>query len=377
VIAGARTRAVRTVCALAVCVAAARPGRANGADAPRLVTASQPDSDDVTLFLIGDGGVPHRGFEPVLAALKREASVPTGGQRVIVFLGDNIYPRGLPDSTDGGRAEAERRIRAQVTAAESSGATTIFIPGNHDWDAERNDGWQAIRREAQFVRGISHDSVLFLPANGCPGPAVFDAGKKVRLLLLDTQWWLHPGPKPAGSNDGCTAATTGAVVDSLRSGIASAGGRAVVVLAHHPIYSGGAHAEHWNIRDYIGSGPVILFRRILDSPQDFRSPVNTAMRADLQSAFVPLPPFIYASGHDHGLQVLSGSPGGPHRYLVSGAGAYEHLDPLRRIDRTLFEDHASGYMRLDFPRASGPVRLGVHVVDGKGNMREAYSDSIK
>lgn len=343
------------------------------------LTHQQPDSLDVALFLIGDAGVPHVGFEPVLAALQREAS-QTQGKSVIVFLGDNIYPRGLPDSTYlRERIESERRIAAQVVAAESSHAKTIFIPGNHDWDAERQDGLTAIRREGAFIRQLSHNTVLFLPANGCPGPAVFDAGTRVRLLLLDTQWWLQSGPKPTGPPgvSGCPAATCSDIVDSLRTDIATAAGRSVVVLAHHPIYSGGAHAEHWNIGDYLGSGPVILLRRMVNSAQDFRNPTNTQMRQALSSAFDPLPPLLYVSGHDHGLQVLTGNPSAhePLRYIVSGAGAYEHLDPTRSIDRTRWEARQSGYVRVDF-FTGGTARLMVHTVDGSGGTKEAYTEPL-
>ena len=343
--------------------------------------AQQPDSTDVALFLIGDAGVPRVGFEPVLAALQREAAT-SPGERVVVFLGDNIYPRGLPDSTYlAERVESERRLNAQVVAAESSHAKTIFIPGNHDWDAERSDGWAAVRREGAYVRAFSHNTVLFLPANGCPGPTVFDAGTRVRLLLLDTQWWLQQeGQKPEGppGTSGCPAATASDVVDSVRTDIATAGARFVVVLAHHPIYSGGAHAEHWNIGDYLGSGPVILLRRMVNSAQDFRSSVNTAMRQALSSAFDPLPPLLYVSGHDHGLQVLTGrqSAHEPLRYIVSGAGAYNHLDPTRRVDRTKWDARESGYVRIDFFRG-GTVRLAVRVVDEKGGTKDAYTETLQ
>ena len=340
---------------------------------------AQADSTDVSLFLIGDAGVPRVGFEPVLAALQHEVST-TPGERVIVFLGDNIYPRGLPDSTDlPGRIESERRITAQVVAAESSHAKTIFIPGNHDWDAERADGLTAVRREAAFIRQISHNTVLFLPANGCPGPTVFDAGTRVRLLLLDTQWWLQEGAKPQGSPraSGCAAATSADVVDSIRTDIATAGTRSVVVLAHHPIYSGGAHGEHWSLGDYIGSGPVILLRRMVNSAQDFRSNVNTTMRQTISSAFDPLPPLLYISGHDHALQVLTGRPSAhePLRYIVSGAGDYLHLDPVRRVDRTRWDAHESGYVRVDFYKG-GTARLAVHVVDEKAGTKEAYTETL-
>src|SRR5581483_10274419 len=129
--------------------------------------------------------------------------------------------------------------------------------------------------------------------------------------------------------------------------IATAGTRSVVVLAHHPIYSGGAHGEHWSLGDYIGSGPVILLRRMVNSAQDFRSNVNTTMRQAISSAFDPLPPLLYISGHDHALQVLTGQPSAhePLRYIVSGAGDYLHLDPVRRVDRTRWDAHESGLYR--------------------------------
>jgi hypothetical protein len=357
-----------------------------GAMLAAALTQQQPpqpppqDSLDVALFLIGDAGVPRVGFEPVLVALQREAAA-TQGKSVIVFLGDNIYPRGLPDSANlRERIESERRITAQVVAAESAHGKTIFVPGNHDWDAERQDGLAAIRREGAFIRQISRNSVLFLPANGCPGPAVFDAGTRVRLLLIDTQWWLQSGNKPQGSPgaSGCAAATSSDIVDSLRTDIATADARSVVVLAHHPIYSGGSHAEHWNIGDYLGSGPVILLRRMVNSAQDFRSSVNTAMRQALSSAFDPLPPLLYVSGHDHGLQILSGRPEKhePLRYIVSGAGAYEHLDPTpRNTDRTRWEARQSGYVRVDFFKG-GTAHLMVHTVDGSGGTKDAYSEAL-
>jgi len=77
---------------------------------------------DVTLFFIGDAGAPAAppDSEPVLVALR--AAVATAPRPVVVFLGDNVYPRGLPDSADAGRPEAERRLGAQLAVLRASGA---------------------------------------------------------------------------------------------------------------------------------------------------------------------------------------------------------------------------------------------------------------
>ena len=331
-------------------------------------SAGDPGPIDVTLYLIGDAGVPRQGFEPVLAALTREAGADSGGgtERVIVFLGDNIYPVGMPARNDPERGEAERRINDQM-AVSRTGARTIFVPGNHDWDAERAGGWDAIRREGEYIQRASGGRVLLLPAGGCPGPVVVDVGQRVRLVLLDTQWWLQHGPKPDSPSSGCATYTADGVSDSVHAALvgATAAGRVALILGHHPIESGGLHSGR---RFVVG-----LAQRLLRSDQDVYGPLNQAMRTALERAFTPTEPLVYASGHDHSLQVISDY--GRH-LLVSGAGAYGHLDAVHKIDSTHFDDRASGYMRLDFFR-SGQVRLGVHLVNAYGTIREAYTETWK
>jgi hypothetical protein len=333
-----------------------------GSGGPPVVHPAQPDTD-VTLFLIGDAGVPHPGFEPVLAALTREASAPSRAERVIVFLGDNIYPQGMPAADDPMRKESERRIDAQMAVAKS-GARTIFIPGNHDWDAERDGGWDAIRRQGEYIERASRGAVRLLPSGGCPGPAVVDVGARVRLVLLDTQWWLQHGPRPDSPGSGCATYTAQGVTDSLHAALvgATAAGRLAFVLTHHPLESGGQHSG----RKFV----VGWAQRLIRSDQDIFGPRNRAMRDSIERAFTPDAPLVYASGHDHALQVIGD---GTRHLLVSGAGAYDHLDPVHAIDSTHFDEKASGYMRLDV-MTSGQVRMAVHLIDQAGGEHVAYSE---
>ena len=108
----------------AACSRAARP-------VPAPVPAAAPAEVESTLFLIGDAGAPAED-EPVLAALEQMIR-DTPEPKYLVYLGDNIYPRGLPDSGAIGREEAERRIDAQIAVGVRTETTTWFIPGNHDW----------------------------------------------------------------------------------------------------------------------------------------------------------------------------------------------------------------------------------------------------
>jgi hypothetical protein len=138
------------------------------------------------------------------------------------------------------------------------------------------------------------------------------------------------------------------------------------------VISGGVHGEPVSWSDPFGTIPSSVARRLIRSDQDFSGPRYIALRAALDSVFIATPPFIFASGHDHGLQVLHGDRPTPE-YLVSGAGTYHHLDRVEPIDQTRFAARASGYMRLDF-RTDNSVTLAVRVVDASSVAHDAYTE---
>lgn len=357
---------------------------ASGVQPPGLpAPLASPDSIESVVFLVGDAGGPVSASQPVLSALSREAA-RAPSRSTILFLGDNIYPRGIPDSTSPDRAEAVRRLEAQIQVV-SEPTRGIFIPGNHDWAKHGDDGWEAIRRQAQLVtRGGA--TVSFLPADGCPGPSIVDLGRRLRLVVLDTQWWLHGGPKPIDPTSTCPADSPGEVVDSIRSALRGAGDRQVAVIAHHPLASAGPHGGFFPWQDHLFPLRVVaswlwlplpilgsaypLARRSGISDQDQSSGENRRMRLAIESALAERPPLIYASGHEHLLEVRTG--GAAKYLLVSGSGQYNHSSPARRSSSTRFLERAAGFMRLDV-MANGRIRLSVLAADREGQAGEVFS----
>ena len=182
--------------------------------------AVAPEEIETTLFLIGDAGAPH-DEEPVLIALERLVTEAPAA-KLIVYLGDNIYPMGLPDTGATGRDGAEKQLLAQVAVGTRTQTRTIFIPGNHDWEYMGPGGWEAIRRQAAFIEIYGAPYVSMLPTGGCPGPEIIDTGR-VRLIFIDTQWWLHDFEKPRDSTDGCREYERPQAIRALDSAIAQAG----------------------------------------------------------------------------------------------------------------------------------------------------------
>lgn len=339
---------------------------------------------ETSLFLIGDAGNPRRD-EPVFIALRALIARDTA-RSLVIFLGDNVYPRGLPGPGTPGYDSAAIRLDTQVELLTGTGVQGYFVPGNHDWDRFGPDGWNAVRRQEARIREKGEPLVRLLPTDGCPGPRVIDLRDRLRLILLDTQWWLHGGEKPHDGSSGCSAFIPSTVEAALRDSVRGAGSRHVVVAAHHPLATGGEHGGFFDWKDHLfplrhaaswlwlplpvlGSAYPVA-RGFGITSQDISSKKYSAMIRAFGKAFEGHTPLIYAAGHEHGLQVIEG---GPVRWqLVSGAGIYEHTGPLVGVPGTLLAASTAGFMRVDVLR-DGRVRLGVLTVDRSGGAIEVYS----
>jgi len=348
----------------------------------------EPDAVALTLFLIGDAGKPAPGGEPVLISLRRELEV-AGARAVVVFLGDNVYPAGLPAPGQPKRAEMERRLDAQVDAVRDTGARVVFIPGNHDWQKGGSEGRDAVRRQEERVEQKGGAAVTYAPTGGCPGPEPLDVSDRLRLVALDTTWLLLAGARaPAWARD-CAIGAQAAVIDALRAANAGAQGKDVVVVAHHPLVSGGSHGGHFGWRQHLfplteaKEGlwlplPIIgsiypLARQSGVSIEDQTSLEYQKMRDALWGALAAHPPLAWAAGHEHALQVIESERYG--RVLVSGAGIYDHEGHVAAVAGSLYQASRAGYQRIDFLR-DGTRRLGVVEVAKDGSSREAFAKVI-
>ncbi len=212
------------------------------------ITANTGGANDIetTLILIGDAGWALSG-DPVLARVT-EAAAERPDRTLVVFLGDNVYqdglvPKGFPD-----RQRGEDILQAQIAIGRESGARLIFVPGNHDWDRGNTAGWDHIREQGRFIEA---NGAEMLPTDGCPGPGVVDAGLQLRLVALDTQWWLHSGVKPVHPTSSCVADSEEEVLEALDEVLAGGADRHVVVVAHHPLMSRGPHGGYFTWKDHI------------------------------------------------------------------------------------------------------------------------------
>jgi hypothetical protein len=318
-----------------------------------------PADIETTLFLIGDAGEPDpRVSGAALDSLTAQAAIAPE-RSIIVYLGDNVYPNGIPEEGRAEYADARRRLEVQV-AAVPRGARAIFIPGNHDWAGMGPFGLYSVRLQERMITSLAGGRDLRqIPGNGCPGPVALDIGR-LRFIVLDTQWWLHEFiVRDAESKCPTTPAeVTAALREQIR---AKQEGRVTIVAGHHPLMTGGEHGGYCGT-----SGP---FHRLAGSSQDILSGLNRTMRDSVESAFSAQPPLAFVAGHDHNLQVLKGGPN-VHYLLVSGAGSQAKVACAVRLRESYYvAHHRNGYMRVDIlPKKGVLLRVFQYARDGSGGL---------
>lgn len=338
-----------------------------------------PGAVDFTLLLVGDTGLPRLDApEPVLQALEREAAAAPD-RTLIVFMGDNIYPDGLPPPDHDDRARSENVLRLQVDAVRRSGARAVFVPGNHDY---HGGGRQAILRQERFFLDLADPRIEFLPRNACPGPEVIDLGRRLRLVLLDTEYWIDTHLF-AEVPSACPVSSERDVLDSLGEALETKAERHAIIVAHHPLATKGWHGGNFDWRDHLFpltrvQGwlwlplPVVgslypVYRMQGGYPGDVSSREYKHMIRVLQEAYAKNPPLVHAGGHEHNLQVFAGPASAPH-LLVSGSGSVARPTPVWAGEDTRLASPFSGFMRLDALH-DGRVRLEVIEVDDDGIRR--------
>lgn len=358
------------------------------ADGPRPAPSSPFAAGVDTLLLVGDAGAP-AADEPVLEALAAEAA--KGPERtLVVFLGDNLYPNGLPPEGAASRAEGERRLAAQADTALRAGARVLFLPGNHDWDGMGKDGLAAVLRQERFLVPRS-PRLLFAPGGGCPGPLLLPTSSGITLAVLDTQWWLqHEGPKPEGSGASCSAKGAEEAVAQLRQAAAAG---PLALLTHHPLATGGPHgvrtgdwkAHLFPLRDAhpslwvplpgLGSAWV-AYRGRKGTGQDLASRRYRQLRADLASALRGRPVVFQASGHDHSLQVLEAPVPEARWVLISGSGIFPSGRVVSKLASTRYATSRAGFLRARLERGRAP-HLEVLEVTPEGRAKERLSLDLR
>ncbi|WP_257667507.1 BamA/TamA family outer membrane protein [Parapedobacter tibetensis] len=321
-----------------------------------VMKANAQDSIRARVIYIGDAGEINHKQE---AIIPRAAELIIPGKTTVMFLGDNIYPRGmgLPGSPEEQRTK--EILRAQFEPMRAKNAPVYFIPGNHDWDRMGKQGYAKIRAQWQYLEDQQDSLLKMVPPNGCPDPVDIVLSDSLVLIAYDSEWWVFPHERSSDQVE-CECETEGQVIERLEEMRYKHHDKTILLTSHHPFRSYGVHGGYYSWKHHvfpltaakknlyiplpaIGSLYPLLRRTVLLNPEDMPHPIYKKMIADVSEVFESFDNIIHFSGHDHGLQLIKD---GDFIQVVSGSGAKDSYAKKGR--NSLFAYPKQGFVTLDY-----------------------------
>ncbi|MGK4567950.1 metallophosphoesterase [Flavobacterium sp. 3HN19-14] len=302
-----------------------------------------------TFYLIGDAG--NADKEDAVEKLKfMQARLSKAKKEsTLLFLGDNIYPAGMPAKDKPERLLAEQKMNNQFALAKDFKGKTIFIPGNHDWYSESAQG---LKREEKYVNDKFSEKKSFMPKNGCAIEEL-KVNDKISMIVIDSQWYLENWDDIPNINDDCDIKTREDFFDELADLINKNQNKTTIIAIHHPIISNGVHGGQYSMYKQIFPFqsdlplPVLgtllnVFRRTsgLD-PQDAQDKRYGALVKRISALIKDEKNIIVVSGHEHNLQYIENET---INQIISGAGSKS--EAARAVHSKDFSYGGNGYAVL-------------------------------
>ncbi|MRX46300.1 metallophosphoesterase [Pedobacter puniceum] len=285
------------------------------------------------VLLIGDSGnISRNKPDAALELLKNH--LPQHENSAVIFLGDNIYPNGLPAPGTILREDAETVLKKHHDALKDYKGKVVFISGNHDWNKGKANGLAFVLRQEEYLKQLFDDKFSYLPPLGCPGPSEVILNDDLVLIAINTQWWVQKGVRPIGKQYGCDVENEAQFFTKLEQLLSKHQSKKILVIGHYPIYSYSLHGGKYKLKHhlfpftlykkkaylplpFVGS-LLPLYRKYVGAREDLAHPRFKILRKRLKEIFRKYPGLIYAAGHEHNLQYIEKYH---NHYIVSGAAS--------------------------------------------------------
>jgi predicted phosphodiesterase len=302
-----------------------------------------------TFYLVGDAGNADEAHAQQTLDLLHQKLKKSNKKATLLFLGDNIYPKGFPEDNNSAEvAQAEKKLTNQLKLSKGFKGKTIVIPGNHDW----YNGIKGLERQADFVTKYLNDKKAFLPRKSCPIEDV-KIDSTITLVTIDSEWFLQDWDNHPTINDNCDIKTREDFFDELENVLNKNQEKTVVLAIHHPLMSNGSHGGQFSLEKQlfplekkiplpvIGSFINLLRKTSGASPQDIQNKQYTIYSKRIKTLLQKQKNVIVVSGHDHNLQYISKEN---IRQVISGSGSKS--EAARAINPNDFSYGGNGYATL-------------------------------
>ncbi len=353
-----------------------------------LTCLAQIDSVHQRIFLIGDAGELVGNSHPVVDWLKKNVDW-NDEKNIAIYLGDNIYPLGLPMEGEPGYEESKKILDYQLSLVKGKKSKAFFVQGNHDWKNGKMGGWQQVMNQVNYINSQEQPNIIAQPTEGCPGPVAYDISEKVVVVLMDSQWFLYIHDKP-GPGSNCTAKTVEEFATELREIVASHPNQLLILAMHHPMYSFGVHGGDYTWREHLfpltAMNPNLyiplpilgsvypIARGVFGNIQDVKHPLYRNMVNAIEEVLKEHPNPIAVAGHDHSLQLIMKDS---IPYIVSGSGSnLSRVKEGGKKGNVVFTDLNYGFAYLQVYK-SGKTEAKFYNINSKDLDNPTFTKELK
>ncbi|WCM43097.1 metallophosphoesterase [Flavobacterium sp. CBA20B-1] len=298
------------------------------------------------IVVVGDAGNANEPksqqlLQTVEAYLKQENNPKT-----LLFMGDNIYPLGMPKPIDKNREMAEEKLDAQINLAAFVNGQTIFLAGNHDW----YHGLDGLMEQKEYVEKKLGKNA-FLPKKYEAIDAV-EINDQLIIITIDSEWFIQNWDKYPNINEESAVKTREDFFEEFRSLINKNQNKVTVVAIHHPILTNGTHGGFFSARNHLfpykkvpmpvlGSIANYLRKTSGASPADTQHTYYRMMIDRLKTLTKDKEQVVFVSGHEHNLQYIENDG---IKQLISGAGS--KTEEARSVQPTSYSIGSLGFATL-------------------------------
>jgi hypothetical protein len=351
---------------------------------------AQTDSIRHRIFLVGDAGSLLGNKHPVIDWMRSHINWEDE-RNTVLFIGDNIYPYGMPSEGEPLYNYSKSVIDYQINLVKGTKSKAYFVMGNHDWKNGKIGGWEQAMNEVDYINGLLLSNVHAYPTGGCPGPEVVELDTLVVLALMDSQWFLHTHDKP-GPGSSCASKSIDEFSTELTEAVESHPNQLMILALHHPLETFGVHGgttytlkhhifplTELNPNLYIPL-PIIgsiypIARGIFGNIQDVNHPLYRSMANTIEEVITKHPNPIVVSGHDHSLQLLRLKKDSVYQ-VVSGSGVnLSNVNAKTKNKDLIFAHHNYGFSVLEVTK-SGKVSIKYYDIESKDFSSPIFSKEL-
>ena len=328
------------------------------------LTWGQKESAQQSLFLLSNLSslaVDAPEFDAIQEVINDEA-----GDFTILVNGDFVNPK---NSTSKLNDEEKTRLDRLIGLVKVRGKI-MFVPGDVEWNHGIHKGWKKVLAIEKYLEKKVGKGKAIFPQGACLGPETVDVGKNLRIITINSQWFVQQDNRPEEEDAACDLLNEVEFWDELDDALGDADNRNIVVAMHHPALSYGRYAGYKQGKQHF-SPPIIgsflaAYHQNIGNSKDLNNAKLKNFRNQVLKEAKKNRGLLFVTGHEYDLQILEKSD----NYHIN-SGAFAKARNVGRGKKTIYRQNETGFAKLIF-KNNGEVSVQTYAIKKHREVKKTF-----